>query len=65
MRIDTASTRSDNRMRSCSAFSRVPTRVPIWAPTTPPRISTSAKSMSTVWLVTACMTVVKAVTKMI
>ena len=35
------------------------------APTTPPRIKSSASSMSTVWLFTACITVVKPVTKMI
>ena len=44
----TIRTISASRMRNCSAFIRTPIRAPIWAPTTPPIRSRTARTISTV-----------------
>ena len=43
-----SSTKSDSKIRNCSALSRTPTRAPICAPITPPMISNRASIISTV-----------------
>ena len=65
MRRQTSSTSAASRKRSCSPLRRAPATAPNCAPMTPPTISSSASTTSTVLFCIACSSVVTAMTNTI